>query len=282
MPKLLPLLLIAALLSGCGSTPQAPDRPAGPSASPTPAAETATEGETVSDGAMEAEEEVYEYNPMVAIGPDSPLDTPTVGVNLWATVRSDDGYLNLRRTASSEFAPLAEIPNGERVLVTDCEEGARGARWCTVERMGLPDWSPAPVSYYPASRGMTYRSGYVNDAELAYEPAAEMEGEAPYAYGQGVPDGYSQRTFWVGRVYSPEDGYVNLRTGPSSDDTVIREVPNGERVVPLACGPGATNARWCFVKVYVEEPGVDADPNVESPDGYFGYLYMQEMEYAEG
>ena len=75
-------------------------------------------------------------------------------VNRFATVRSADGYLNLRADQGTGSAIEARIPNGVQVLVGYCAAGRAGRRWCRVQR-GADTQSPS---------GQT---GYTYDAELS-------------------------------------------------------------------------------------------------------------------
>ncbi|MEM1118346.1 MAG: hypothetical protein AAGJ11_17695 [Bacteroidota bacterium] len=60
-------------------------------------------------------------------------------VNLYATVQSEDGYLNIRMTPSTEQELRFQLRNGVQVVVYTCAPGPRGRRWC---RIGGVDCDP--------------------------------------------------------------------------------------------------------------------------------------------
>ena len=177
-----------------------------------------------------------------------------VAVNLLATVRSDDGYLNLRDGPSSRTRVERRLPNGQRLLVLGCEPGRQGARWCDV----------AAVDGVDDVVDVEYGRGHVYDAELVYDRAAPPRPTT--VAGAGVAPGFrAEAQPWTGyRQVESADGYVNLRSGPSTNDGVMRRMTNGQGVWVVAHdararGPG----RWVLLYTLY--------------DGDLGYAYDAEL-----
>ena len=176
-------------------------------------------------------------------------------VNRYATVKSDDGYLNLRPEPSTAFAPVRRLVNGTRALVLTCDRGLQGRRWCLV-------------------RAETAFQGYVYDAELRYEPpgpvrSARADSTEGRAAGYGTVEGAGiapdLRAVDDEALVVSEDGYLNLRAGPSSSHDVLHRLPTDALVWVYACRAGDEGARWCFVEAL--------------DDQLFGYVYDRELAY---
>ena len=166
-----------------------------------------------------------------------------VAVNLYAEVRSADGYLNLRDGPGTTFHVLGRLQHGERVTVLDCQRRRRGRRWCRVLHGA--------------------RVGFVFDAELAYRRATRPTRST--AAGTGLARGFvaeEDPNVAVRRVRS-RDGYVNLRSGPSARHRVLRRMPNGESVEVVAFDAnGRASGTWLLVV---------------GADGTVGYAYDAEL-----
>lgn len=178
-------------------------------------------------------------------------------VNLYATVRSADGYVNLRSSPSSRRDnAVGRLGNGERVLVATCQRGAAGRRWCDVRRSGTD----------------TPEARLVYDAELVYERPSLAA--ASSVAGAGVARGFAE-AYGDGRVVS-SDGYVNLRAAPSSrDGRVLRRLANDAELRVVACeARRPVGARWCLVEVQY--------PRSETEQVEMGYVYDAEMDFMEG
>ncbi len=175
-------------------------------------------------------------------------------VNVFATVESDDGYLNLRDGPSARTRIDRRLSTGERVLVLGCEPGRRGARWCHVATAeGVND-----------ALDVMYGIGHVYDAELVYD--APRPREPLTVAGSGVPDGFrAEAQYWTGyRRVASTDGYVNLRSGPSTADGVMQRMPSGQSVWVVAHDAQATGpARWVLLYTFDE--------------GELGYAYDAEL-----
>ena len=171
-------------------------------------------------------------------------------VNRYATVQSDDGYLNLRPEASTEFAPVQRLDSGTRVLVLTCDSAWQGRRWCHVR-------TEAEVS------------GYVYDAELDYAPPGPVRpargGVAGFGTvaGAGVAPGL--RAVDDEALVVSEDGYLNLRAGPSVAHGVLHRLPADALLWVYACRGEAAGPRWCFAEALDER--------------LFGYVYDRELAY---
>lgn len=191
--------------------------------------------------------------PAVPVGIASPAD---VVVNRYATVQSADGYVNLRVTPATDYPPERQLENGTRVLVLTCDSAQRGRRWCHV-------------------RADTPWSGYVYDAELDYAPPEPVRpahegggGRRPghgTVAGAGIASGF--RTVGDEAVVRSDDGYLNLRAGPSSSRDALHRLPNDSLLWVYGCRSGAKGARWCFVE--------------EVNETLFGYVYDRELAYFE-
>ena len=178
-----------------------------------------------------------------------------VTVNLYATVQSDDGYLNLRGSALTNRDPIERLYNGQRVLVLECKSARVGRRWCYVRRnTGL--------------QADDY--GYVFDAELVYHrPAAARDDTAA---GTGVATGFD--SVQIDGYVDSRDGYLNLRSGPGTLNRILRRIPNGVVVMPYSCARRPIGARWCLVEII-------ATSERGRPSGQIGYVYDAEISYLE-
>ena len=192
-----------------------------------------------------------------ATTPDALPAPPDVLVNRFATVQSDDGYLNLRPSPSTAEDPVKQLENGELVLVLTCESTRRGGRWCFVQ------------SHMPWS-------GYVYDAELVYEPPEPVVGGrsminpnhgTPNVEGAGVAPGFSDVDAGVSATVQSSDGHLNLRGGPSTSNLVLDQLLNGWMVEIVGCRSGRRGARWCLVN--------HGDAHV------YGYVYDRELVYSD-
>lgn len=184
--------------------------------------------------------------------------TMTQVVNRFATVRSADGYLNLRADRVFGGGVEARIPNGERVLVKQCGAGRAGQRWCIVQR----------GAYRRTGEHVPGFDGVVYDAELVYEPARQTLDDT--MAGAGVWRGITQDG--VDGYVRSDDGYTNLRAGPGTRYPVLRRVPNSTSVMAYACADGNSRETWCIAEV-----NAGGDP--QSPSGQIGYVYLSELSY---
>ncbi|MEM6287531.1 MAG: SH3 domain-containing protein [Bacteroidota bacterium] len=66
------------------------------------------------------------------------------------------------------------------------------------------------------------------------------------------------------RVQS-DDGYLNLRDGPSTRDDVLHRLPNDSSLSVFGCRRGPRGGRWCFVRDVNED--------------LFGYVFDRELVY---
>ncbi len=183
-------------------------------------------------------------------------------VNLYATVASEDGYVNLRYSPTSQEDNIqGRAENGERLLVVACQDRARGGRWCDVRREGSGADTAQP----------TYTIAVAYDAELVYE--APGTASAYSAAGSGVAEGFdgTADSGWV----DSEDGYLNLRALPSSSSgRVLRRLPNDTELLTVACQRGReTGRRWCMVEVMY--------PRSTASDAEMGYVYDAEIGYND-
>ena len=128
-----------------------------------------------------------------------------------ATVQSSDGFANLRKGPSTNYAIVAPLYNGTMV-----ETVSVSGSWT---RVNVPS---------------TNQYGYVYTKLLTGETADDDWADA---WGD-TPDAYE-----TGRIAS-SDGYANFRTGPSTDDSVIAKLYNNVLVSILE-----TKGNWYKVQL---------------------------------
>ena len=190
----------------------------------------------------------------VALAPAALAQAARVAINERAAVASDDGYLNLRDGPTTRGRVEQRLPNGQEVLVLGCDRGRRGARWCHVILVLYTDDGFRVDPEYGA--------GYVYDAELRYNGPGPVLPTT--VAGAGVPRGFEALARpWTGhRVVDSQDGYVNLRTGPSTGHDVLRRMANGEGAWLVARATGRGPSRWALLYTL---------------DGELGYAYDAEL-----
>ena len=142
---------------------------------------------------------------------DAPVTPPEDG-SLYGIVTTEQGRLNLRKSASSGAAILKRIDPGKYVKVL-----SYGSKWCYVDYNGT--------------------KGYVMTKFLTFSGELPEEDEEEETVTPPVSDGstqYAQVTTVQGRL--------NLRKSASSGAAILKRIDPGKYVKVLSYG-----SKWCYV-----------------------------------
>lgn len=132
--------------------------------------------------------------------------------NGMATVRSSDGFANLRKGPGTNYAIVSPLYNGTGVEVV-----STSGNWT---RVNVPS---------------TNQYGYVYTKLLKNDAAADDDWSSAWID--------KDEAYATGRIAS-SDGYANFRTGPSTDDSVIAKLYNNVLVSILD-----TKGNWYKVQL---------------------------------
>ena len=137
-----------------------------------------------------------------------------------------------RRTflaAAAAFAATARAASAETLVVTSPGDGYLNLR-------------TGPGSKFQIIRRM-YHGSTVETLEYSgnWARVRHQSGDVGWAFRQNLSRPISR---WLS-VYSPSDGYLNLRTGPGTKYQVIMRMYNGEEVEVLE-----TKGKWVRVRHY--------------------------------
>ena len=148
-----------------------------------------------------------------------PTDPPvTQGIR--AIVNSDASTLNLRPTPSTEQSPIAEIPKGTTIVVTQ-----RGVSWCAVTWGELKGYVMTKYLNFPDDP--TDEPTDAPTDEPTNEPTdSPTTGTDPLPGETPAPEEY---TAWVMSTVN----YVNLRVSPSTEADVITRIPSGDELAVI-------------------------------------------------
>ncbi|MGB3544128.1 SH3 domain-containing protein [Rubrivirga sp.] len=173
-------------------------------------------------------------------GPTRAADDPeSVDVSVRGYVRHADGPrdLTLRAEPSLQADAQAVMGHDREVWVVVCQDLAYDDAWC---RLNYQDDSNTAHVGYAKRRHVAYQSGMGAEDEQGVrwtpEPLGGWSTASPLHFDGAVWD------------IQADDGYANLRSGPSSDGEVVARLTNGTDVLVGECSVAEPGQRWCQVE----------------------------------
>ena len=226
-------LLLAVALVACSDEP------------PAPAAEAQPQATSEPSGTAEAEISATSSAPASST-PSRSVDFVTLEIE--ATVSHADGPsdLTLRAEPSTQSEALGVMPHDADVFVEACQDLGYDDAWC---RLGYDDGSEASAVGYAKRRHLVYQSGNgaTDDEGVRWtpEPMSGWADDVAYDFDGAVWD------------VQADDGYVNVRSGPSADREAVGRITNGSDVSVGECTAAEPGRRWCKVQsLSLNEPQV--------------------------
>lgn len=147
----------------------------------------------------------------------SPTATPQVippaSTGITAFVNTSSGPLNIRAKEDGNAAIIGKIPNGSQIIVT-----ARGNTWCAIQYGNISGFVMSSFLLFPQSPTAT-PTITPTPAPTASSPASGITA-----------------------CVTTSGGSLNLRDNPSTNGTVIGQIPNGTGVIVTSRG-----SAWCAV-----------------------------------
>lgn len=155
----------------------------------------------------------------------------------------DDGFLALRSEPTTKSGKrLAKIPHGTALRLGVCQPTSNGS-WCQTSYAGLSGWVldryVMPIEAVPTNRA---DPGRPSGGDRAVMVGGDPEGDACGALGE------------VRGLTLGGDGFLALRSGPSSNARMIGKLQEGDAVYMCDDVPG-----WIGVVVYPSNPMISCD-----------------------
>jgi uncharacterized protein YraI len=152
------------------------------------------------------------------------------GPDWWRIGTGSGGNLNIRSGPGRQYAVVTSLPSGSVVRNLGCQATADG-RWCQVDLGNDRGWASGPFLTEAAAPS----NGQPSIPVATPTPSGEFaDGDA------GGPD-------WFAVQNVPAGDRLNIRSGPSTGDTIVGRADNGMRLRNLGCRSQG-QARWCQVE----------------------------------
>ena len=235
-------LALAVSLAACAGD----DSTVSPSSAPDTAQEAAVVPASRADDS-DANRPLTSDSPQAATNPSADL----VAIDIEASIDHADGPsdLTLRSEPSTRSAAVATMPHDADVFVEACQDLSYDDAWCRLR-------------YEPAMAETTVSEGWAKRRHLVYLlGAGTVDEDGVRWYGDFLPVEENVAFTVVGPSWDiqADDGYANVRSGPSADAVVIARLDNGTLVEVSECSAAPAGRRWCAVsgpaEGYVHQSG---------------------------
>ena len=152
------------------------------------------------------------------------------GPDWWRIGTGSGGNLNIRSGPGRQYAVVSSLPSGSVVRNLRSPATSDG-RWCQIDLGNRRGWASGNFLTEAAAPS----NGQPSRPVATPAPSGEFaDGDA------GGPDWFAVRNV-------PAGDTLNIRSGPSTDDTIVARAGNDTRLRNLGCRSQG-QARWCQVE----------------------------------